>query len=590
MEPSQFSSVVLNEMAANFAEVLSQHLCKDVFVGQEGDDPAMLKKAKTSFFKQPEFSNYFPHANGMETFLATNFTRVLSFFLKEKYENMVNDLLKEVKEAWKKSLVEVTELPSTGKDMDLRNMDLKEFMRINNPIFNPKMLKDPVTFDRHLTEVRFPNPSEKHEQLVQQIGRVGRSTSIIPEFTEEPTQEQRANLLTNDILKAIDDKLNTFRATLNVPIPAGSGKTRIPIPAGYGKTRSLIAIPEIPETERCQSYLTCGKKWQTLTHLNPSPKLKTKYGKLSRYNSLKYGEFKKYFGNSREVTAYTVQVYFKRCTNKFSKLLKENYCKIDVDRAIYSDELKAKLDSLKCGRELFPCPKCFHIGVQDALVSLKVKVLGHDLERSKLCIFFGFSYAMECGISKLYDKKPRTRRLRKKSLKDGEYYWKDDDRNLCDGVYSMCAECEKRQRSTHYTLACHQNAFLSFSHLQTSYGQKHHARDALQILCEILSKRSSNKFTVGENCTGSYLLEDNNNRLMVRLDYNSKLTRTTAIANKVASAMVSLSNETTPPTKKRKQSHAENLPHFTNQGFSSSSSSSSSAVPETDSVPLQPQL
>ena len=98
---------------------------------------------------------------------------------------------------------------------------------------------------------------------------------------------------------------------------------------------------------------------------------KQRYTK-SYYNQLKFNDYEKYFGESKDTSAYTSLVFFKQCNNTVEEntlnmLRDTTEYKIDLDRSIYSDKLRGHLLKINKELQLNVCSKCFHIGVNDAL-------------------------------------------------------------------------------------------------------------------------------------------------------------------------------------------------------------------------------
>lgn len=268
------------------------------------------------------------------------------------------------------------------------------------------------------------------------------------------------------------------------------------------------------ESHCCENYITRGG-YHVLVHKQE------KHFADNPYQRLRATEIGTYFGE--EQSAYLVQVYFKQCKNENVQMYNSSYLYekcfdlslpfIDLQHRSYlSKEIRVKM------KFLIPCLICFTMGVEEAC---NAGELGHTLKQSKKAIFYGFSYALECGRSRMFGNGVRKKKLRET---DGKYSWEDTDTSCERKMWFCCKDCmdrrtvlkekesgkrlSKRRKVEKNTLKPHA-AFSEFKHLSTSHGMRGKVADVMRTLCNVRASKTQ-KFPLsdGEIVTRVTLRED----------------------------------------------------------------------------------
>ena len=244
----------------------------------------------------------------------------------------------------------------------------------------------------------------------------------------------------------------------------------------------------------------------------------------TEYTIKKKNEIKEYLGDAE--SASLVELYFKECgsledVEQYDSLYVFEHFNdfglpsIDISkRYLYSNEVIKRFTN----KVLVPCPLCFTIGVEEACLGTE---LGHSLKQSKAAILYGFSYALECGRSRLLGEGARTNKL---EVKDGTYYWEKekDTTKLCSNRHWFCCkECKARRNTKRKTKKRKREpheAFTRFEHLSMNYGLSIRVANVLKTLFDC----SSPNYTIGEVVTKVYL-NDEDATLKVSLEEINKI-------------------------------------------------------------------
>ena len=265
----------------------------------------------------------------------------------------------------------------------------------------------------------------------------------------------------------------------------------------------------------CENYVTRGG-YHHLVHKQQQ------HFADNRYQTKKAAELATYFGE--EKSAFLVQVYFKQCRKSnvqmySSSYLFDNYYDLSLptidlqNRSYFTEKVKQQL------KTLVPCLICFTIGVEEACDASE---LGHTLKQSKKAIFYGFSYALECGRSRMLGNGVRKKKIQ---VIDGKYQWNDTETTCTNKMWFCCKECmdrrrvlkekqsgkkrlSKRRKIEKNTSKPHA-AFSEFKHLSMSHGLRSKVADVLRTLCNVRASKTQ-RFTLsdGEIVTGATLQED----------------------------------------------------------------------------------
>ena len=270
---------------------------------------------------------------------------------------------------------------------------------------------------------------------------------------------------------------------------------------------------------RCQNYLTRGGYSKYVQKKNQVIGFTA-----TEYTIKKKNEIKEYLGDAK--SASLVELYFKQCTSVgdveqydslyvFEHFNDFGLPSIDISkRYLYSNEVIKRFTN----KVLVPCPLCFTIGVEEACLGTE---LGHSLKQSKAAILYGFSYALECGRSRLLGEGARTNKL---EVKDGTYCWEKekDTTKLCSNRHWFCCkECKTRRNTKRKTKKRKREpheAFLRFEHLSMNYGLNIRVANVL----DTLFSDSSVNYTLGEVLTKVYL-NDEDATLKVSLEEINKI-------------------------------------------------------------------
>ena len=462
--------------AGAYAEFWSKQVYEKILtVGLHCDDDTKDKATELTIKRLMEkrYAERFPNKKVPKVKVPRDkFQVFIGLFLKDKFENMILKACEEVQEAWNDSLQETSPVSSQEGASAGTTFTISVGMTFDNFIESP--------------QVYLKTKQKNHARPLKRADAVAEAKDL-----ELTVYSHDAN---------------------NVPPPLQHASSR---------PRAIY--------EKCQCYLTCGVASNRYISKTPSVWNKRNDGSLSKYNSLKFKEYEEYFGDSND-SVWPHQVYFKRC----NRVVEENDFRyvalIDLNRESYSESLKKHVEHCniqaytpKHGRRVLrACQKCFHIGVTDALKNLKTTTIGHNLEKTKLCVLFGFAYAMECGIAWLYNKGVRKRMIKINTSPDGNKYydWHDDNRRPCSQkVEKICVACKLRNNESVIEKAFAHPAFKKFKHLQEVIGQKIPVKDAFSALCAKYYPKKGAKYaaSVGEHVTQAYLVEKADVRLHVSL-------------------------------------------------------------------------
>lgn len=280
-------------------------------------------------------------------------------------------------------------------------------------------------------------------------------------------------------------------------------------------TTNATLAPISEDDHCCENYITRGG-YHYLVHKQE------RHFADNEYQRLKATEIATYFGE--EKSAFLVQAYFKQCGKLnvqmySSSYLFDNYYQLSLptidlqNRSYFTEKVKQQL------KTLVPCLICFTIGVQEACDASE---LGHTLKQSKKAIFYGFSYALECGRSRMVGNGVRKKEIR---VIDGKYHWNDTETTCTNKMWFCCKECRdrrcvlKEQQSGKTRLSKRRKiekntskphpAFSEFEHLSMSHGSRSKVADVLRTLCNVrASKKQRFTLTDGEIVTGVTLKED----------------------------------------------------------------------------------
>ena len=319
--------------------------------------------------------------------------------------------------------------------------------------------------------------------------------------------------------KKVDLKNMTLKSFLNQGVD-NHRVVKLTTSTNFGGTpelglQALMQVTRGGEGHCCENYITRGG-YHYLVHKQE------RHFADNEYQRLKAIEIATYFGE--EKSAFLVQVYFKQCRKENVQMYNSNYLYnhlfelslpfIDLqNRSYLSKELRVKM------KFLAPCLICFTMGVEEAC---NASELGHTLKQSKKAIFYGFSYALECGRSRMLGNGVRKKKLRET---DGKYSWDDTDMSCERKVWFCCKDCmdrrtvlkekeggkkrlSKRRKIEKNTVEPHA-AFSEFKHLSMSHGMRGKVADVMRTLCNIRASKTQ-KLTLsdGEILTGITLRED----------------------------------------------------------------------------------
>lgn len=467
---------MLERAASVHGETWAGWICKSIIEnndasGLRGDGPSdALNNARLSFVKTQPFTRCFQQIKTMDDkFVLTNFDTIVGLYFKQRFLETVHADIELLKKTWETVVMEEKnkrEMEMNKKVPSLQGMTF-------NSLCSPEGGSNKMKTGSSLV-IKKRNLSSKGD------GKLDKQQE------EEPKQKKAR-------------QINTI---------VGPKKTNL-------------------SEWHCENYLTCGTGYQSLIYKHPKEALKKK-GKLSKYNQLKFDEFEKYWGESILSSAYNMQVYFKKCGAATSepevfssdlfpneKFKSDMYPSIDLDRCAYSKKLLKKLDGCQWGRKMYPCPICFKIGVQKANPQL-----GHSLNLTKTSLFYGFAYALQCGVQKIFHNGTRSDVLKKMGTK---YAWTNEGvaaDEFCDNQSVRCCDkCKSMRRDMKQgakqgakkevkKYAYEANCFKEFEHLSVSFGRKIALSDALATLCNLVNGGAQNKYTIGENITSIYLEEN----------------------------------------------------------------------------------
>ena len=257
-----------------------------------------------------------------------------------------------------------------------------------------------------------------------------------------------------------------------------------------------------PQGLLCCNILTCGNPSEELS-LASLPEITNE---SNEYQKLKREYLEKVLNENEKKS--TIQLFSRRCgcPTRNGKRDLERFTMPEIEissRSYFSENLKKSLKDLKF--KFKPCLKCFHIGFD--------QVKEHNI---MVQLYYGYAYALECGLSKTQTLKPRVRRLKdpvKLNVIPDTMKWSRAKNNLCDKVkervyctscsYEVLAFGKKKKKSYAHNFS----TFNDIPYLQTSYGKKIVTQNALVAMCKP-RKSSGNTYTTGEKVLNMYVAEN----------------------------------------------------------------------------------
>ena len=257
-----------------------------------------------------------------------------------------------------------------------------------------------------------------------------------------------------------------------------------------------------PQGLLCCNILTCGNPSEELS-LASLPEITNE---SNTYQKEKRAYLEKALNENEKKS--TIQLFSRRCgcPTRNGKRDLERFTMPEIEissRSYFSENLKKSLKDLKF--KFKPCLKCFHIGFD--------QVKEHNI---MVQLYYGYAYALECGLSKTQTLKPRVRRLKdpvKLNVIPDTMKWSRAKNNLCDKVkervyctscsYEVLAFGKKKKKSYAHNFS----TFNDIPYLQTSYGKKIVTQNALVAMCKP-RKSSGNTYTTGEKVLNMYVAEN----------------------------------------------------------------------------------
>ena len=512
---------MLERAASVHGETWAGWICKSIIEnndsGLRGDGLSdALNNARLSFVKTQPFTRYFQQIKTMDDkFVLTNFHTIMGLYFKQRFLETVHADIELLKRTWETVVMEEKNKRVMEMNKKVPSLQGMTFNSLCSPQGGSNKMK--LVKDKMKLVIKKRNLSNKGDGETLNIDR------SVDQEKEGPKQKKQRQFNTQFNLMPKKTNLSEWH---------------------------------------CENYLTCGTGYQSLIYKHPKEALKKK-GKLSKYNQLKFDEFEKYWGESILSSAYNMQVYFKKCGAATSepevsssdlfpneKFKSDMYPSIDLDRSAYSKKLLKKLDGCQWGRKMYPCPICFKIGVQKANPQL-----GHSLNLTKTSLFYGFAYALQCGVQKIFHNGTRSDVLKKIGTK---YAWTNEGvaaDEFCDNQSVRCCDnCKRMRRDMKQgakkevkKYAYEANCFKEFEHLSISFGRKIALSDALATLCNLVNGGAQNKYTIGENITSIYLEENlKTNDLEVNVSINPSISLM-KLESQVASNLAQVVNKSGAP-------------------------------------------
>lgn len=460
--------------------------------------------------------------NRGDAFLLDNFDMVVGLYMKSLLKTHIVPRLKKVHQLWANSLKDAQ---MRRKTTSLKNMTLEHLL--NKPQSNVTVRKKTRTMrdasavakdnaaTRNMPCNRDPSLVARDKRMFQQLSQVVKNrTTMRDASTVAPRspirfagQDMRDNAARNRTMgnNSTVARDNSATRTMDLTDITSTALTLFRINNGINA--------------RCQNYLTRGGYSKYVQKKNQVIGFTA-----TEYTIKKKNEIKEYLGDAK--SASLVELYFKQCTSVgdveqydslyvFEHFNDFGLPSIDISkRYLYSNEVIKRFTN----KVLVPCPLCFTIGVEEACLGTE---LGHSLKQSKAAILYGFSYALECGRSRLLGEGARTNKL---EVKDGTYCWEKekDTTKLCSNRHWFCCkECKTRRNTKRKTKKRKREpheAFLRFEHLSMNYGLNIRVANVL----DTLFSDSSVNYTLGEVLTKVYL-NDEDATLKVSLEEINKI-------------------------------------------------------------------
>ncbi len=534
-------------------EIYARYIRSHVYSSNKNADN-VIRQAKLSFLK--ECLTLFNDKKTDELqkrsdkFLLDNFEMVVGLYMKTLLKTHLVPRLNKVDLLWAKALKNAQ---SRRETISLKNMTIEHLL--NKPQSKVTVRKKTRTMrdasavardnaaTRNMPCNRDPSLVARDKRLFQQLSQVVKNRTTMRDASavardnaatrnmpcnRDPSLVARDKRMFQQLSQVVKNR-TTMRDTSTVaprsPIRfAGQGMrdnaaTRTMDFTDITSTALTLVRINNGSNARCQNYLTRGGYSKYVQKKNQVIGFTS-----TEYTIKKKNEIKEYLGDAE--SASLVELYFKECgsledVEQYDSLYVFEHFNdfglpsIDISkRYLYSNEVIKRFTN----KVLVPCPLCFTIGVEEACLGIE---LGHSLKQSKAAILYGFSYALECGRSRLLGEGARTNKL---EVKDGTYYWEKekDTTKLCSNRHWFCCkECKARRNTKRKTKKRKREpheAFTRFEHLSMNYGLSIRVANVLKTLFDC----SSPNYTIGEVVTKVYL-NDEDATLKVSLEEINKI-------------------------------------------------------------------
>ena len=508
------TSTFYEDFSSKSGELYAKYIRSHVYSSNRNADN-VIRQAKLSFLK--EILTLFNDKNLTDEvqitgdkFLLENFDMVVGLYMKSLLKTHLVPRLNKVDLLWAKALKNAQ---SRRKRISLKNMTIKH---LYSDWKKTRTVANAAT--RNMPCNRDPSLVARDKRMFQQLSQVVknrttmRDTSIAPRsLGSRPIrfagQDMRDNAARNRTMRDAS------------AVARDNSAMRMDLTDITSTALTLFRINNDGMNPTCRNYLTRGGYSKYVQKKNQVIGFTA-----TEYTIKKKNEIKEYLGDAE--SASLVELYFKECgsledVEQYDSLYVFEHFNdfglpsIDISkRYLYSNEVIKRFTN----KVLVPCPLCFTIGVEEACLGTE---LGHSLKQSKAAILYGFSYALECGRSRLLGEGARTNKL---EVKDGTYYWEKekDTTKLCSNRHWFCCkECKARRNTKRKTKKRKREpheAFTRFEHLSMNYGLSIRVANVLKTLFDC----SSPNYTIGEVVTKVYL-NDEDATLKVSLEEINKI-------------------------------------------------------------------
>lgn len=478
-------------------------------IGDRHQNPDnVVRQAKISFLK--EILTLFNDKNLTDEvqkqgdkFLLDNFKIVVGLYMKSLLKTHLVPRLNKVDLLWAKALKNAQ---SRHKTISLKNMTLEHLLN--------KPQSEVIVRKRTRTVARDNAAKNRTTTPVATVIPVAPVTPVIRVAGQDNAARNKTTMGENSTVWRGN---HPVRATRRLHKSTATRTTDLTDITSTALT--LFRINNDGMNPPCRNYLTRGGYSKYVQKKNQVIGFTA-----TEYTIKKKNEIKEYLGDAE--SASLVELYFKECgsvkdVEQYDSLYVFEHFNdfglpsIDISkRYLYSNEVIKRFTN----KVLVPCPLCFTIGVEEACLGTE---LGHSLKQSKAAILYGFSYALECGRSRLLGEGARTNKL---EVKDGTYYWEKekDITKLCSNRHWFCCkECKVRRNTIRKTKKRKREpheAFTRFEHLSMNYGLSIRVANVLKTLFDC----SSPNYTIGEVVTKVYL-NDEDATLKVSLEEINKI-------------------------------------------------------------------